>query len=71
MKRLLSRLWHATTAAVQRLPFDRWDVVTIAGAGALIRGAAMVYAPAGWLLAGALLVSTGLTGAARGAKGGP
>ena len=35
----------------------------VGGAAAVVRGAALAWAPAGWIVAGALLVSVGLAGA--------
>lgn len=58
----MKRLWwywfrDAIARAWQSMPLNRRDGLFILGAAALINGAANVYSPAGWIVAGVVLLA--------------
>ena len=59
MKRLVQVLRRAHAAGVAAAKEAAPDAMLLAGAGGVAYGAGMIYAPAGWIVGGVLLLVAG------------
>jgi hypothetical protein len=50
---MIARWWKSLPSS----PLDRRDACLIVGAGSVVYGAGLIYAPAGWIVAGVMLLT--------------